>query len=342
MPGKLVTPSARLQRPGPGPRFGGPGPVVFLVVAALAGILISPALFARQEAAKPKEQPKQEQAAAGPATYVGSETCQTCHEDIAKAFAKNPHAVVDKKKGWETKACESCHGPGSKHAESTSPADIVNPAKLTPAAADQGCLKCHLNSPTHSGRIRGGHARNQVSCTACHAVHKGMEALHPRRLQSINKQCAECHNEVWAQFAARPHTHPLAQGGMACTDCHNPHGSFLARSIQTVSANEPNCLKCHGDKRGPFTFEHAPVRLEGCTACHEPHGSTNPHQLTRAEVRYVCLECHANINNAATAKAGVLGGVPPAFHDLRSPRYRNCTICHIKVHGSYVSRSLLR
>ena len=64
-----------------------------------------------------------------PAEYVGSTTCQMCHEDIFNAFQKNPHQVVetDKKRGWETKACESCHGPGSKHAESVSAADIRNP-----------------------------------------------------------------------------------------------------------------------------------------------------------------------------------------------------------------------
>ena len=103
-----------------------------------------------------------------PAEYVGSDTCQGCHEDIFNAFQKNPHHLVetDKKRGWETKACESCHGPGSKHAESLSAADIRNPAKLKPAEADKRCLACHLNQPTHVGRINSGHAKNQVSCVA--------------------------------------------------------------------------------------------------------------------------------------------------------------------------------
>src|SRR5262249_54740155 len=93
------------------------------------------------------------------------------------------------------------------------------------------------------------------------------------------------------------------------------------------------------DKRGPFVFEHAPVRFEGCSACHEPHGSANPRALTRAEVAPVCLECHAILPAAAAKTPGV---VPPAFHDLRSPRYRNCTICHQKIHGSYADSNLPR
>ena len=30
--------------------------------------------------------------------------------------------------------------------------------------------------------------------------------------------------------------------------------------MRTFAASEPGCFRCHGDKRGPFTFEHAPVR----------------------------------------------------------------------------------
>jgi len=276
-----------------------------------------------------------------PAEYVGSDTCQGCHEDIFNAFKKNPHAVVEtsKKRGWEGKACESCHGPGSKHAESASADDILNPAKQPAAKADRGCLTCHVNEPTHAGRIQSSHARGQVSCVACHAIHKnGPNGLVARRAADINKQCAGCHAAVWAKFQ-RPFKHRLPEGAMSCVDCHNPHGSSVPRMVRTVAGNEPGCMKCHGEKRGPFTFEHAPVRFEGCGTCHEPHGSANPRMLTRHEVRLVCLECHSNLPVARPAAMGV---VPPAFHDLRSPRFRNCTICHQKVHGSHVDRNLLR
>jgi len=310
------------------------GPPRALAVAAVILFVFFTGLAAQTPA------PEAKPAAAG--TYVGSEACQMCHEDVYKAFRKNPHFAVetDKKRGWETRACESCHGLGGKHTESTSAADIQNPAKLAPAETDHACLNCHLNQPTHIGRIQGAHVRNQVSCVACHAVHKSPEELRPRKMTAINAECMRCHTAVWASFQ-RPYKHKLPEGAMSCVDCHNPHGTQLPRSIRTVSANEPGCFRCHGDKRGPFVFEHAPVRFQGCATCHEPHGSANPRMLARHEVRFTCLECHANTPATAVA-SHTLGGVPPAFHDLRSPRFQNCVVCHVKVHGSNASPELLR
>jgi predicted CXXCH cytochrome family protein len=82
--------------------------------------------------------------------------------------------------------------------------------------------------------------------------------------------------------------------------------------------------------------------MEGCTACHEPHGSANPRMLTRAQVGFLCLECHANLAQPTPPANGTIGTVPPAFHDMRQPRFQNCTVCHQKVHGSYVNRDFLK
>jgi DmsE family decaheme c-type cytochrome len=273
--------------------------------------------------------------------YAGSAACQICHEDIFKAFAGNPHHAVEtnKKRGWEGRACESCHGGALKHTESADAVDIRNPEKLAAAAADKICLGCHLNQPTHAGRLESSHARDLVACTSCHRVHAGgPEGMVVRAPAAVNQQCAGCHANVWAQFQ-KPFHHRLPEQAMSCVDCHNPHGSIRRAATQAFGANEPGCFNCHGDKRGPFTYEHAPVRFEGCAACHEPHGSANPRMLARQEARLVCLECHANLPNV---KTGVAGVVPPAFHNLLSPRYQNCTVCHQKIHGSYVDRNLLK
>jgi DmsE family decaheme c-type cytochrome len=268
-----------------------------------------------------------------------------CHEEIYNNLTKTPHGALDRgaHRAGAPQACESCHGPGAKHADSAAATDIRNPARLTSAEADQGCLGCHLNKKTPEGRIVSGHAKDEIACTTCHSIHgTDGKALVVRRNAEINAQCSTCHMSQWASFQ-RPYKHRLPENAMSCVDCHNPHAPSQPQLMRTSFGNEPGCFRCHSDKRGPFVYEHAPVRLEGCTACHEPHGSANPRMLVRHEERLVCLECHANlpIQTAATA-TGSIGGVPPAFHDLRSPRFQNCTVCHVQVHGSYVNRALLR
>ena len=278
-----------------------------------------------------------------PATYVGSDACGVCHEDIAKAFAKSPHEAVDKgetKHGFKGQACESCHGPGSNHVMSLAAVDIRNPAKLAPAEVDKTCMGCHRNQPTTSGRLEASHAHNDIPCTSCHSIHAhGPNGLVSRIPAEINTLCESCHVEVKAEFA-QPFTHRVAQNAMTCVDCHNPHGSFKPGLMRMANANEPGCLNCHNDKRGPFAFEHAPVRDEGCQSCHVPHGSPNAKMLTRQDVRLVCLECHANLPGANGTKT--IGVVPPAFHNLNLPQFRNCTTCHQKIHGSHIDRNLLR
>jgi len=279
-----------------------------------------------------------------PPGYAGTDMCATCHEDTAKLFVQNPHHAIeaDKRRGWEGRACESCHGPGLKHAESGgSPEEIRNPSKLAAAALDKICLTCHFGPPAHAGRLMSSHAKNQVSCTKCHKIHADTPGgIVARKVSAVNEQCGTCHTNVMSQFQ-QPYHHRLPEGAMSCVDCHNPHGSIRRAMTQSFGANEPACIGCHGDKRGPYTFEHPPMRFGSCATCHDVHGSANPRMLTRPVVQQLCLECHANLPFAvATGKAA--GVVPPSFHDLRSVRFQNCTVCHQKIHGSYVDRNLLR
>ena len=254
-------------------------------------------------------------------TFKAPDSCAGCHDELIDTFAKSRHANVKT-------SCEACHSGARKHVESVDPNDVKNPAKMTGLNADKTCLSCHQNQQTQAGRIRGGHARSAVTCTNCHSVHTS--AKKPN-------DCGQCHTATVAEFN-RPYKHGLQNGAIKCADCHNPHGRTLANHQTATSANEPGCFKCHGNMRGPFVFEHAVVRQEGCNACHEPHGSANPRMLTRAEVHLQCLECHTGISSNRTVGAST----PPALHNMRDPRIRNCTTCHVKIHGSHVSKGLFR
>lgn len=332
----------------------GTATLVFSVAAFAQSTNAAPAQPASQAPPAPAASAAAAPAAPAPVLkpgYVGSDACKLCHEDIYNRFSKSLHFALESNhsRGWAGMSCEACHGPGAKHAESTDPKDIRMPTKLPVVDADATCLGCHRNE-TRIGRILTSHAKDTIACYQCHSVHgDGGRPLLLTKTTDITAQCAGCHLSVWAAFE-KPYTHRVAQGVMSCIDCHNPHTSLSPQMLRTSFGNEPTCFRCHSDKRGPFVFEHAPVRFEGCMACHEPHGSANPRMLIRHEVRLVCLECHAN-NPAppATIAAGVktahlpyLGQIPPAFHDLRSPRFQNCTVCHVKVHGSYVDAYLER
>jgi len=303
-----------------------------------AALLILVLLGAASTSVGARRSPRQDQTTPGQkvevkAEYAGAETCGVCHEAIhAETLAYHKQLETDKRLGWSGRSCEACHGPGKAHAESADIKLIFSFKTASAARVNQACLSCHARGLRSSGHAFDAHSRNSVSCVSCHSVHSPKaKVLLSDRADAL---CVSCHTNVRAEFF-RPYRHKLQEGAMSCVDCHNPHGSPQHPQLRRTAENQQACLKCHGDKRGPFAFEHAPVRLEGCAACHEPHGSVNPRMLNRPEQRFQCLECHTN-------SLTTLGASPPAFHDLRSPRFQNCTSCHWKIHGSNINRVFLR
>jgi DmsE family decaheme c-type cytochrome len=98
--------------------------------------------------------------------------------------------------------------------------------------------------------------------------------------------------------------------------------------LRTSVTQDQVCYNCHIDKRGPFVYEHEPVRTEGCESCHMPHGSPNAHLLKMSNVNLLCLSCHT------TSFANAPGA--PSFHNQAS-QFQACTLCHTQVHGSNTS-----
>lgn len=285
---------------------------------------------------------------ANPDDYVGSESCQACHEDQFKEFAGSKHAKLKDVPSWKnkTQGCESCHGPGKAHVEdATVPNKIISFKNLNAKQTSETCLACHAGKESHNNYRRGEHWRNDVSCIDCHSPHGGSRSdinagsntfiadatkpTHaiPAMLKASEPSlCISCHNETKSQFS-KPFHHKVLEGTMKCSDCHNAHGGFEAKQTKLSIGADASCIKCHSDKQGPFAFEHAPLKTEGCAACHTPHGSSNPKLLRRSSVRQLCMECHTTLSDAEP-------GAPQAPHDQRTARYNNCTVCHARIHGS--------
>ena len=90
------------------------------------------------------------------------------------------------------------------------------------------------------------------------------------------------------------------------------------------------CLQCHTEKRGPFFWEHAPVR-ENCLNCHNPHGS-NHDKLLVSQQPWLCQRCHLNTRHPGTVYTGInaAGDKPTASN--RAVEHA-CKNCHQNVHG---------
>src|SRR5215472_17275927 len=242
--------------------------------------------------------------------YVGSDVCKRCHPDVWLNFNKNPHykSIASGKEPAERTGCEGCHGPAQEHvAAGGGKATIPHAFSLMPPEQTLNtCLGCHGKDFTRANIRRSEHTLNGVACTSCHSIH---HSATPKYLlaKKQNEMCYSCHSAVRAQFSM-PSRHRVDEGFMQCSDCHNPHGAFEAtwrmgqrpRMTDQAANTEEPCLKCHFEKRGPFVFEHPPVRVEGCETCHYPHGSTNARLLRRPVVFTVCLQCHNGAGNFGT------------------------------------------
>jgi DmsE family decaheme c-type cytochrome len=280
------------------------------------------ALAAPATGAKPAGQAKD-----APSDFVGSETCATCHEEVAKGFSSNPHSRLALAHGKNGVTCENCHGAGKAHVDGGGDTTkILDFTKATAKEVDAKCLGCHQGQHANFGR--SGHGEANVSCVSCHSLHAGEDKEHLLKV-SQPTLCFQCHTDIKPQFSM-PFHHKVEEGLIQCSDCHDPHGTFGKNGLKSASQQDAVCTKCHTETAGPFVYEHDVVKTEGCTSCHSPHGSPNPRLLNRANVNTLCLQCHSPSPNYTT-------GLPIGPAHNQNQQYQSCTICHTSIHGSNTS-----
>ena len=294
---------------------------MFLLAAGLtcASALAAPPAGAKGQEAQAK--------GAVHAEFVGTDTCATCHEEVSKGFATNPHSKMALMPGSKGVTCENCHGAGSEHvAGGGDTTKIFNPAKATTEQVDAKCLSCHTSA--HPNFTRSPHAKAGVGCTSCHSIHASKEETLLKASQPA--LCYQCHADQKAQFNMPIH-HKVNEGLVKCSDCHDVHGTFSNNNLKSTADQNAVCTKCHTDVRGPFVFEHAPVKAEGCMACHTPHGSQNPRLLNMPSVATLCNQCHSPV------ATGTVHGI-----DAGSTTVTPCVTCHTFIHGSNASQAFVR
>jgi DmsE family decaheme c-type cytochrome len=202
---------------------------------------------------------------------------------------------------------------------------FAGPAASPVEDRNKACNGCHQGGALMhwSG---SAHDSGDIACSSCHASHPTEDPILAKKTQA--PICFTCHAEQRAA-SVKPSHHPVTEGVMSCSDCHNPHGSPTANMLKATTVNE-TCYGCHDEKRGPFLWEHAPVS-EQCTICHTPHGSIQP-TLLRQRAPYLCQNCHdASLHNSQPFSGNSLPGNPAA---ARQMILSGCVNCHSEVHGS--------
>jgi DmsE family decaheme c-type cytochrome len=264
------------------------------------------------------------QAVAPSAAYAGEDSCLTCHTE--KAYAGTPHAQkANPRTPASAHGCETCHGPGKAHAEGGGDATLIkNPKKMAPRDVNAICTSCH-NRGEHAFWEGSQHDRRGLACTTCHSNHSPESATGRLLGKTQSEVCGKCHRDKVAKLDRSGHM-PVREGKLQCSTCHNMHGSQNVRLLRVGFSVNEACTSCHPEKRGPFLWEHPPVR-ENCATCHDPHGSANE-RLLQAKLPFLCQRCHTHTRHPATVYDTAV------FKSSNRVYGRGCVNCHSAIHGS--------
>ena len=246
--------------------------------------------------------------------------CASCHANAQIVWA-GKHGTKSDSRAPISVGCAMCHGDSTEHLKSPVNAMPRRFSKMASAEKNEVCATCH------QGRTRihwqgSAHERNDVACSSCHKIHVAHDQARDKLTQP--DVCFACHKEQRAQIN-RPSRHPIREGMVACSDCHNPHGSVGPAMVLRDNIND-TCYACHMEKRGPFVRTHQPVQ-ENCSICHNPHGTTIPN-LLKARQPFLCQQCHEPTSHRGQVASRT--GTSTSASTLA----RGCLNCHTNIHGT--------
>ena len=307
------------------------------VMTIALGLAVAGPLLAQTTTAKAEPTVRQD------LVLKGDAKCTRCHDANddypVLAIGQTKHGTVA---DGRTPSCTSCHGESDSHVNK--PADAKErPApdrafgkrsKTSPEARNEACLTCHQSDTVRTHWSGSTHQTRDVACTSCHQIHTAHDKVRDKRTQP--EVCFTCHKEQRTQIN-RPSHHPIPEGKMGCSDCHNAHGSVGPKLMKRDNVND-TCYTCHMEKRGPFVHPHEPV-AEDCSNCHNPHG-TVAESMLKVRPPFLCHQCHtphggnlAQLSGQGQA-AALLGATTSGKSGINYTQGRGCLNCHTQIHGT--------
>ncbi len=253
------------------------------------------------------------------ARFPTSNTCDGCHFTGYMATGRRVEPAI---------ACESCHGPGSKHSHNPESA-IYRATMSDPIRADEVCLQCHMRNRDKRLEKDPDIKSLWMEAKDYPAGYMPGKPLIEYKLTAPFVMGAET-KEFWPNGAAKKNRtqgneyvrDAMYQHGITCMNCHEPHK--LTSTAQRPGGNEL-CMRCHGFNSviGPHQSslsEHTHHKPDSkgslCVECHMPktgrHTGKSPLTVRSHMFRFVspaetmasgmppetnaCFACHKDMS----------------------------------------------
>lgn len=246
------------------------------------------------------------------ATYVGEQTCQSCHKKAN--YDKTPH--VQSFKPLSTYKLDKTYGTvtvydgAANNAKSTT-VDLskalgveMDTYVVAQIPKDAGFSKQfyrvgHLiKNPDgtykidNPGLVKGTQnwSAGDYSCAQCHSPNMGKAGT-----PDLTITCEACHGPGSAHIAAttddqRKATMPLPNSE-TCLKCHKSDPTKDAKTGAIITTNH------YGTRDYTFSKHNTTDMINGCGTCHGPHGvNANGRLIRKDNPNDLCATCHAGKN----------------------------------------------
>lgn len=198
---------------------------------------------------------------------MANHECLDCHTTGLRVTYDEPAHK------WQTSfidpnvACEDCHGPGGRHAETSEERDIVHPVR-SGAAGMSACARCHgprkplfpMLDPDHQFELGQPYDEFYEPIVVVQGT-----GTSPEFFADGKPRTSSFEYQAMIQSAC------YRKGGATCLTCHTaPHDE--AREHAELRAKDPDasCRKCHAEvaAAGRAHTHHAAPAAQRCIACH--------------------------------------------------------------------------
>jgi hypothetical protein len=248
---------------------------------------------------------------------------RTANHECLDCHTTGLRASFDRKtRRWNTAfadagvACESCHGPGGKHAATTVAAEIVHPGKVDREVALSICAQCHgprqplfpILDAEHRFRPGDRYDDFYQALVIVDGRARSADFFADGRPKSSSYE-----------YQALSQSRCALVGKATCLSCHAaPHESPGSDELKPEAGGDASCRSCHAAvfAEGTRHTHHQSKESQSCLACHMPkvvsgvldHFADHsldipvPENTVRHGVPNACSTCHAKSSSSDLQK----------------------------------------